>query len=85
MPGIHDVAVLLVKSLAKREVVLVDEELGRHEPSSRQCPLLFLVGHGCPHKLFGQVVAGRNLLDLLSGVVQLPETLRGDPVDRRAA
>ena len=68
MAGENDVFVQISECLTERQVVLVDEEPGRHVRLRRQRTQLLLVGDRGPYLLGGYLVATGDLLDRLAGV-----------------
>jgi len=84
MSRVDNVVVDLAERLAESQVVLVDEEPGRHRGLRHQRPKLFLIRDRRADQLGPDLVPVRDLLDGLAGVEQLPKPLGRDPIDGRA-
>lgn len=77
--GENDVPVQISECLTERQVVLVDEEPGRHVRLGRQRTQLLLVGDRRPYFFGRHLVAIGDLIDRLAGVEQLPQSLGRHP------
>lgn len=85
VPGVHDARVLPRERLPEGQVVLVDEEPGRHVLLRHEGAELFLVRDRRSHIVDGEFVPVGDLLERLSGIVELPQPVGGNPLDRRSA
>ena len=83
--GVHHVVMVLPQRLSERQVVLIDEEPGRHSALRHQRALVLLVGNRRTYELDVHVVRVGDVPDCFAGVEELPQSFGRDPRHVRLA
>ena len=81
VPGVDNVVMLNGERPAEGEVVLIDEEPGRHLGLCREGALLFLVGDSRLDQVLRQLIAVGDGRQRFAGVKEFPESLRCHSLD----